>query len=326
MKDIRVSVVMITYNHEQYIKQAIEGVLIQETDFEVELIISNDASTDRTDEVVNEAIKNYKGKINIRYYNHKKNKGATNNFIWTLKQAQGKYIAICEGDDYWTDPYKLQKQVDFLEENEEYGMVCTQNIVYYQHTKKFIYPKETNKNKIITFDTLSNSQISTLTVVVRKIYIENYINIVKKSNGILATYDYLIWTYISFYTIIKKLKDITAVYRISNQGISNNPKNFYKLKREFFRGYIFLVNYFKINDKPTVRKEIYEKSKRLYLYACKTKDNDNLLIMKTSLFKNKDYYRLYLLKIACKFPSIVNKMIYFENKRTNFLKKIVLWK
>lgn len=123
MKKPLVSVVMITYAHENFIEQAINGVLMQECDFDVELIIANDYSPDKTDEVIKDIIKNHPKASWIKYIKHKQNIGMMPNFIFALKQAQGKYLALCEGDDYWTDPLKLQKQVDFLEEKEEY-VIC----------------------------------------------------------------------------------------------------------------------------------------------------------------------------------------------------------
>ena len=116
-----VSVHMITYNHEPYIAQAIEGMLMQETDFPIELVIGEDCSTDRTREIVME----YKRKHPdiIRVITSDKNVGANQNSRRTQKACRGKYIAFCEGDDYWHHPGKLQKQVDFLENHPEYGMV-----------------------------------------------------------------------------------------------------------------------------------------------------------------------------------------------------------
>lgn len=117
-----VSVCMITYGHEQFIQQAIEGVLMQNVEFDVELIIADDNSPDYTEQVVLDIINNNpKGKW-IKYTKHKINKGMMPNFIWALEECNGKYIALCEGDDYWTDPYKLQKQVDFLEKHQDYSI------------------------------------------------------------------------------------------------------------------------------------------------------------------------------------------------------------
>ena len=119
MNEPLVSVVMITYGHEKYIQQAIESVLEQQCNFAFELIIANDCSPDNTNKVV-EAIQKKHPKSNlIRYHNHIKNLGMMPNFIWSLQQVKGTYIAICEGDDYWNDSLKLQKQVDFFREKPE---------------------------------------------------------------------------------------------------------------------------------------------------------------------------------------------------------------
>ena len=117
-----VSVWMITYNHESFIEQAIESVLMQKTDFEFELVIGEDCSTDSTREIVLRYKEKYPGKI--RLVLQETNVGVARNFLDTLKACTGKYVALVEGDDYWTDAYKLQKQVDFLEAHDDYA-ICT---------------------------------------------------------------------------------------------------------------------------------------------------------------------------------------------------------
>ncbi|MBX9658725.1 MAG: glycosyltransferase [Nitrospiraceae bacterium] len=112
-----VSVLCITYNHENYISQAIESILNQVTDFEYELLIGNDCSTDKTHDIISDYHKKSK---RIRYFNSTVNVGANRNFIDLASKSRGKYVAICEGDDYWTDINKLQTQVNFLSENPEY--------------------------------------------------------------------------------------------------------------------------------------------------------------------------------------------------------------
>jgi len=116
---------MITYGHEEFIREAIEGVLMQQGDFDLELIISNDCSPDKTDEVIQDIL-NHHHASKIIYIRHDTNIGMMPNFIFALEQCKGKYIALCEGDDYWTDPCKLQKQIDFLEANQEY-VACFHN-------------------------------------------------------------------------------------------------------------------------------------------------------------------------------------------------------
>lgn len=127
VNEIIVSVCMITYNHENYISQAIEGVLIQKTSFPIELIIGEDYSSDETKKICNKYVKLYPNKIKL--LPSEKNIGMTSNFIKTMKECKGKYIALCEGDDYWIDPHKLQKQIDFLEANPEYSL-CFHEVLH----------------------------------------------------------------------------------------------------------------------------------------------------------------------------------------------------
>ncbi len=129
-----VSAYMLTYNHAQYIEQAIKGILQQSIDFPFELVIGEDCSTDGTREIVFEYQKKYPNII--RVITSDNNIGMMNNSTRTLQACRGKYIAFCEGDDYWIDPLKLQKQVDFLEANVEYGLCCTDFNIFWQTQQK----------------------------------------------------------------------------------------------------------------------------------------------------------------------------------------------
>lgn len=106
---------MICYNQEKYIEKAMSGVLNQDYSGPVELVIGNDRSKDSTHEIITGLLQDYSGPVKIRYSNHTANKGMIENIKWALQQAEGKYIALCEGDDYWTDTLKLQKQIDLME-------------------------------------------------------------------------------------------------------------------------------------------------------------------------------------------------------------------
>jgi len=110
-----VSVNCITYNHEQYIKDALESFLMQKTNFNFEILIGEDCSTDNTRKIVEDYANRYPDKI--RVITSDQNVGGRENSLRLQKNSLGKYIAICEGDDYWTDPNKLQKQVDYMERN-----------------------------------------------------------------------------------------------------------------------------------------------------------------------------------------------------------------
>jgi glycosyltransferase involved in cell wall biosynthesis len=140
---ILVSVVILTYKHEEFIKQTVKSTLQQITDFDVEIIIADDSSPDNTEFVINSIIEENKGHNTIKYFRHKTNIGAHFNGPFAINKCSGKYIAFCEGDDYWTDPYKLQKQVDFLEANPEY-VACFHDVeaigkdgqIVHEHTLK----------------------------------------------------------------------------------------------------------------------------------------------------------------------------------------------
>ncbi|NJB81741.1 glycosyltransferase [Wenyingzhuangia aestuarii] len=118
-----VSVFMLVYNQEQYIEQTILSVLNQKTSFPFNLVIGEDCSTDNTLRIIKTLKNKYPHKIKL--LKSKNNIGLIHNFVRTVKECDGEYIAICDGDDYWIDEYKLQKQVKFLEENKDHSIVFT---------------------------------------------------------------------------------------------------------------------------------------------------------------------------------------------------------
>jgi glycosyltransferase involved in cell wall biosynthesis len=125
----KVSVMLITYNHEKYIAQALESVLMQETDFDFEINVIEDCSTDRTQEIVMRYVRQYPDIV--KPFFNKKNIGfkiTQRNFYRGFRTLTGDYFAILEGDDYWTSPHKLQKQVDFLDTNPDFA-ICAHNTV-----------------------------------------------------------------------------------------------------------------------------------------------------------------------------------------------------
>ncbi len=129
MDEIMISVICLCYNHEPYIKDALDGFLKQKTTFPFEVLVHDDASTDKSAEIIREYEAKYPDIIKPIYQTenqHSKGLKITQTFV--LPKVRGKYIAFCEGDDFWTDENKLQKQVDFLEANPEYT-VCTHNSI-----------------------------------------------------------------------------------------------------------------------------------------------------------------------------------------------------
>lgn len=133
---MEVSVIIPTYNHEKYISEAIESALIQKTDFDYEIIVGEDCSKDRTREIVRNYQKHYPDIIKVIYWDQ--NVGLVRNFATLLLKAKGKFIATLAGDDFWTDPYKLQKQRDFLSSHDEFSLYGVNAIVVHQDTKRYI--------------------------------------------------------------------------------------------------------------------------------------------------------------------------------------------
>ncbi len=122
-----VSVYCLAYNHEKYIKDALEGFVHQETNFPYEVIVHDDASTDKTKSIIMEYAEKYPDTIIPIYQSENQySKGGSIFSQFILPLLRGKYIAVCEGDDYWCDMYKLQKQVNWLEKHEEYSL-CVHN-------------------------------------------------------------------------------------------------------------------------------------------------------------------------------------------------------
>lgn len=202
-----ISVVMITYGHEKYIHQAIEGVFMQKTNFDIEFIIANDFSPDASDEIIRELIKKAPANITVKYTRHEKNKGMMPNFIWALEQASGKYTAVCEGDDYWTSEDKLQKQVDFLESNDDFSL-CFHR-VYYLKDEKLILTNHIEEDKEYTFsDITKHNFINTLSVVFRNgiVKIPDWFHYIEIG-------DYPLWILLAEKGKLKYISEIMGVYR-----------------------------------------------------------------------------------------------------------------
>ena len=217
-----VSVCMITYNHESYIAQAIEGVLMQKTNFPIELIIGEDCSTDCTRNAVVDYAEKYPEIIKLQLPN--KNKGMIRNFVETMQVAEGKYIALCEGDDYWTDPYKLQKQVDFLEANEEYS-ICFHPVKIWKENEKelvddFITREVPETTTIL--DLAEGNYMHTPSVVFRNNQ-DVFDEFQKLEN--LPVGDYVLHMLNAKYGKIKKLPEIMGVYRLHDGGRVEHKDN-----------------------------------------------------------------------------------------------------
>jgi glycosyltransferase involved in cell wall biosynthesis len=213
---------MITFNHEPYIREAIEGVLMQQCNFPIELIIGEDCSDDKTRQICQEYATNY-SEINL--LSSESNLGMMTNFIRTLQACTGKYMALCEGDDFWTDPLKLQKQVDFLEANEDY-VLCAHSVDELDENNKFIRILKPDfiKNGYTYRDININLTIWTCSVVFR-----NCIKEMPQWLSSLPAGDFPLWLLLSKYGDIKYLDETMSVYRNNNSGVHSSLSRIEKI-------------------------------------------------------------------------------------------------
>ena len=249
-----VSIHCLAYNHKDYISQAIESFLMQKTNFQFEIVIGEDCSTDGTREIVFDYEKKYPDLI--RVITSDKNVGMNENALRTKIAARGKYISFCEGDDYWIDPLKLQKQVDFLEANPDYGMVHTDLHEY--NTVKKTWRKNIWKNKKLfqegeLFNSLiigRTTGIYTCTTTVRKDILSDFIDDFSKLD--LAMGDSFIQLTIASKYKIGYLNHATAVRQLlensATQGIG------YEGWIHFLDSISKLIDYFsqKVNIDPEI--------------------------------------------------------------------------
>lgn len=188
LDNIKVSICCITYNHEKYIAEAIESFLSQKVNFDIEIIIHDDASTDKTPEIIESYREKYPKIIKPIY--QKKNKYSKckriySKYVWP--KATGEYIALCEGDDYWIDNYKLQKQVDYLDNNKDVSScIHGSNVINYGETRKeFKVIQHCDENKRINIEEmilLGPGFFATSSLIFRRDYINELPNFYYKSS------------------------------------------------------------------------------------------------------------------------------------------------
>lgn len=238
-----VSVAMITYNHEKYIEEAINSVLMQQCDFEVELVITNDKSTDTTDAIIRRILNNHKNASWIKYISREDNLGMMGNYIQTFTETSGKYIAICEGDDFWTDPLKLQRQVDFFKENPETSFVF--------HAASFLL----NSGEIGSFN--GNVNLTKTGIISTATFLENESNTYVSASSMLRSdvvsnmpewfKNAFVGDYPIMFLALEKgkigyLKENMATYRIASEGSWSNSNLSYNKRLSLFKKKIELNN------------------------------------------------------------------------------------
>lgn len=224
---------MLAYNLEDYIGKAIEGVLNQKTPFPVELVIGEDCSRDATRKVCEAYAAKYPDQVKL--LPGEANLGIAGNAARTLKQCRGRYIAICDGDDIWADPHKLQMQVDFLEQNPDYGAVYTdvQTISELGTTLEDPEHEEIRAQYAsgeLFFKLLRGNFINNSTAVFRSAFLSDY-EIDCDRN--YYTHDHLLWLHIAIHAKIQYFDTKTTLYRKHSGGVTNSAAKLNNNKQKF---------------------------------------------------------------------------------------------
>ncbi len=233
----KVSVCIPTYNHEKYIRQTLDGALMQQTDFEIEIVIGDDASTDNNQQIIQEYVDKYP-KV-FRAFLHKENQGpkepkefgGRNNVLQLLKACKGNYVALCEGDDFWTDSLKLQKQFDFMEANPDYA-ICHHNmqVIYEDGSPEHFFNDENQKVESSIIDILKDRWfIATAATFYRNFFREkNFADWHSRA----AAGDWALVIQLAATGKIHYLPETMGVYRKHRGGLSNvqSSTNLYFLK------------------------------------------------------------------------------------------------
>ena len=268
-----VSVKTISYNHEKFIAQCIEGIMMQKTNFPFEFIIGEDCSTDNTMKIIQEYADLYPDVI--RVITSEKNVGWIENDHRTDSVCQGKYVAFCEGDDFWTDPYKLQKQVDFLEANPDYGLVHTNfSCVEGEKTIQNVRGDVSLPTGSILERLIKGNHIATGTVCMRNELLQEICigETIKKHNWKMG--DYPLWIEVAAVSKFHYMKDVTATYRIHSESATHaldwNGDFAFFIDRYHIKEYY--IEKFKCNHLTPFVSKIYHKELLKYAIFLKKED------------------------------------------------------
>lgn len=220
-ESIIVSIKCTAYNHEKYIRETLEGFIMQKTNFRFEAIVHDDASTDNTADIIREYAEKYPDIIKPIYETENQYSKKDGSLLRIMNKAsKGKYIALCEGDDYWTDPYKLQKQVDFLEGHPDYVMCSHRYKVYHQNNSSF-------EDKIIPNISCNGPRTYTLNDLIKGKWLAHTLTVLYRRDAFDLNY-YMKYKIrldvVLYYLLLKKgkgvlLDDVMAVYRVHSGGV-----------------------------------------------------------------------------------------------------------
>lgn len=251
--EIKVSICCVTYNHEKYIRHCLDGFVLQKTNFAFEILVHEDASTDNTASILKEYESKYPHLFRCVYQTE--NQFTKQNTLVNIlfKMAKGKYIALCEGDDYWTDPDKLQKQVDFLETNPQFT-------IHFTNASKIDNLNRLIKEKIIINQSLpynlkdylnqGNPGITCTTLFKNNLNTISFEGFEKYKIG-----DYALWVKLLNQSTGKAYfsEEVTGAYRIHETGIFSNLPEITKQKLQIDTLVLFYFDTTLINLRETVK-------------------------------------------------------------------------
>jgi len=301
-KEPTVTICMATYNHENYIKEALDGVLMQKTNFDYEIIIKEDFSSDKTREIVLDYQSRHPDKI--RLWVCKENLYSQKMKPKLKAFARGKYIAICEGDDYWTDSLKLQKQVDFLEENEDFGLVHTD--FEYVNTSNEPIPPPTDLHKGIKsrifngfiWDYYLNNAgfILTVTCMYRT-------SLLRKGNKPRPKYSLDGWLFMELarQSKVYYIPEKTCAYRINPSGMMMSGRDYINKAYPYIK-YDQICAFFN-SERPT---NSFYKRRSTYMDILKSAKNCFIKLPSNEVYSK---IKLLFISIKCVF-FIVNLTVY----------------
>ncbi len=217
-----VSIRCITYNHERFIEQAIDGFLMQKTNFPFEIVIHDDASTDKTATIIREYETKFPKIIKPIYETENQYSKKIGEVARIIDSAvKGKYIAFCEGDDFWIDKNKLQKQISFLENNPKYGLCYTYSKRYFNKARKFSKKKSGKCLKTPEDLIIHGNKIPTATICIRSSIYKDFREFMNNNNLYFAMGDYPLLLYFAIHSRIHCIRKITSVYRVLEESASH---------------------------------------------------------------------------------------------------------
>ena len=236
-KEIKPLVVIrcITYNQDMYIKDTLDAFLMQKTDFPFIVIIHDDASTDKNPEIIKEYTAKYPNiffPIFETENQYSQKNGSIGKIMNAATKATGaKYIALCEGDDYWIDPLKLQKQVDFLESYDDYSMVCTNSLYLYPNGEKKKSKHFSVRSRDISIEETilkGGLFIATASIMYRSKFLYK-----PYENKGLTIGDHPLQIYMAYKGKVRILEDICTIYRVSAQNSWSLKNKLHKNSEEY---------------------------------------------------------------------------------------------